>query len=152
MTAANHVLAGTIIGTLVHEPLLAVPAALLSHFVMDVVPHFGFKDWEDRARSKRLLNFILIFDGLLLFIVTIWLLAVNVSGLALVCGFVAASPDFVWVYRFIFQEKFGRQKPRPGTRLTRFHAGIQIFEFKYGLIIEYPTTVFLVWYLNSLVT
>ena len=40
MTATNHALTGAIIGFTVVAPL-AFLVAILSHFVLDAIPHFG---------------------------------------------------------------------------------------------------------------
>jgi len=42
MLITNHVLAGSIIGLTVKEPSLAIIIAFASHFVMDMMPHFGY--------------------------------------------------------------------------------------------------------------
>lgn len=149
MTAANHVLAGAILATVFKQPAVALPLSLLSHFAMDALPHFGFKNYEERIENNKLFNFILITDGLLLFCVLIWLLLTTPGWLVFACGLLAASPDTVWVYRFVMKERFGRFKPPKGNWLTRFHAAIQKLEFKNGILIEYLVLMLFIWILSS---
>lgn len=40
MLVAPHAAAGVAIGVLVANPLLVIPAAIISHFVLDTVPHW----------------------------------------------------------------------------------------------------------------
>ena len=46
MFVTNHALAGTAIGALVRRPMPAFVAALASHVLMDVAPHFGGLDMD----------------------------------------------------------------------------------------------------------
>jgi hypothetical protein len=58
MTATNHAVTGAVIGLLVGGPLIALPAAFLSHFVCDALPHSGNEDdphWIKRKLFKQLL-------------------------------------------------------------------------------------------------
>ena len=47
MLITNHVLAGALIGTLSPGPVSAFAAGVVSHFVMDAVPHWGGYDIHD---------------------------------------------------------------------------------------------------------
>src|SRR5437868_12727087 len=40
MTATSHALVGTVIAAKVGDPLLAIPLALLSHLILDMIPHW----------------------------------------------------------------------------------------------------------------
>lgn len=44
MLITNHVLSGALVGLLTPQPLAAAGAGFLSHFVLDVTPHFGVDD------------------------------------------------------------------------------------------------------------
>jgi hypothetical protein len=68
----NHVLSGALIGALARRPLPAFAVGVASHFVLDVVPHWG--DWGSQRRFLR----VAVPDGLV--------------GLALMGAFAAASP------------------------------------------------------------
>ncbi len=137
MTGANHVLTGAVIGAVIKEPVVAIPLAFASHFALDSLPHFGFSSWEQRTKYKRLLEIVLLIDGIMLAAVISVLLNASVNWLIVVCAFAAVSPDLVWVYRYIVPEKFGKLKPSDGNRFTQFHKNIQKREFPRGFIIEY---------------
>lgn len=139
MTASNHVLAGALIGVVIKEPALALPAALASHFLLDALPHFGFKNWSERIKYKKLMKTILLIDGILLLLAITQLIHLNPNWIVFACAALAVSPDLVWIYRYIIPERFGSKEPSRGNFITRFHAGIQIGEFRYGFIIEYIT-------------
>ena len=134
MRATNHVLTGALIGATISLPAVALPAALASHFILDALPHFG----GENHRSKVFLV-ELIFDALLalLFLATLynrqphnWLLMAG-------CGILAASPDLMWLPRYIKELKLGRKLKRPMNIINRFHSRIQWSERPYFWWIEF---------------
>lgn len=127
MTATNHALSGALIGATISQPYLAIPLAFASHFVLDAIPHFGLDDvgGHSNIKNRKLFHRVLVFDALLLSIVFIWLLIIGASGLVFACLIAAGSPDFVWAYRYVFQEKLGKKSPRPMNGLNKLHASIQ---------------------------
>lgn len=137
MIGANHILTGALIGATVKQPAVALPLAFVSHFVLDLLPHFGFKDWQERHKYAALLNKVLATDLLLILLVIIFLLSTATGNLVFAAAFVAVAPDFAWVYRFIIQEHFGTRPPRPRNWFNRFHGDLQTREFRQGYIIEY---------------
>lgn len=143
MTAVNHVLAGALIGAGVHQPVLAISLAVASHYVMDALPHFGFgyKNWEERLKHRRMVNYMATYDILILAIVIVLLLRVHPSWLVITCAFAAIFPDLIWIYRFTIPEKWGTVKPTKGIWLTQVHYKIQKFEFKEGIFVEILTTL-----------
>lgn len=143
MTAVNHVLAGAIIGATITQPVLAIPLALVSHFVLDALPHFGFtyKGWQERLRHRKLVNIVAVYDVIVLLIAVYLILQAAPATLVIVCAAMAVLPDLVWVYRFIFPEKWGTKAPSEGMWLTKFHYRIQKYEFKEGIIIEVIATI-----------
>lgn len=144
MTASNHVLAGALIALVIKEPAIALPAALTSHFLLDAMPHFGFKNWQERSKYKKLMKTILFIDAFLLVVAIIMLLKFSANWLVFACAFLALSPDLMWVYRYAIPERFGTIEPSKGNMITRFHSGIQIREFRHGFIIEYITFMTLI--------
>jgi hypothetical protein len=137
MTGTNHFLTGASIGLYISNPVVAIPTAFVSHFVLDALPHFG-SPWDHelgrRVKPKLFASVIrvdaLIAGAVLLFFVTqqLWLPAI--------CMFAALSPDFIWVYRYVFKEQFGKLPPGPKGRLSQFHKDIQQYERHWGLLIE----------------
>jgi hypothetical protein len=130
MTGLNHSLTGSLISVFLPVSV-AVPAAFVSHFVLDSLPHFG----EIFEKRKRLSKTVWTIDITLSVVFNLFLLANN-HWLILLCSLVAMSPDYAWVYRFTVQEKFGKMPPKPENKFNRFHVSIQKFERRWGLIIE----------------
>jgi hypothetical protein len=137
MTAGNHALTGAVIALSIQRPVLALPLAFLSHFVLDAVPHFGYPGhlgFGD-ALKHRLTLVVFAFD------IVSWpvLAYVLVSGqlwIACIGAVVAVSPDFIWIYRFIFNEKLGKIEPSSSNALNRFHSNIQQWERPWGIAVE----------------
>jgi hypothetical protein len=135
MTATNHAITGALIGLLVGEPLIALPAALLSHFVCDALPHYGSgKPNEIFLKSKEFRN-MLIIDASLCVVLVIVLAITQPHDwfLASICAFLATSPDLVWINHFRLVKA---DKPWHPNLFSRFAAKIQWFERPSGAIIE----------------
>jgi len=141
-------LTGAVIAAAVQQPWLVVPLALVSHFVLDTVPHFGVVENDINARNRHpLFKTVLAVDLAVLFTALILiplLFSGKVSGWVLLAGMVAAwLPDVVWVSHFWHNRK-GHIVKEPSW-LTRFHQKIQWFERPPGLAIE------ILWLLGTLV-
>lgn len=135
MISISHASLGAVIGLSVGNPYLALPTALLSHFVLDALPHFGFDGLPIREYfSRRLTYFVIAFEllGWALLLMLIWGSAWQVF----LCALLAVSPDFVWMYSFIFIEKLGKFKPSLTGRISTFHNQIQKFERPWGIVID----------------
>ena len=133
MIGTNHFLVGVGIATVLKNPLLAVPVAFASHYVVDMLPHFGLKmGIPNRGKILARSAYIDVPLVLLVFILTL----INYPGLYVVAGLAAMSPDFAWVYRFTVQEKFGKLDPQPENRFNSWHVSIQKLEFAWGWTIE----------------
>jgi hypothetical protein len=112
----NHVLSGALIGALARRPLPAFAAGVASHFVLDVIPHWG--DWGSQRGFLR----VAVPDGLISLATIGVLAAVSQPDrrLAVLAGMAgAALPDIdkpadLW---------FGRS-PFPAV-VDRFHGRIQ---------------------------
>jgi hypothetical protein len=53
MTATNHVITGAILVAAIKNPVVALPLALASHFVLDYLPHFGDKTGLTKRTTNR---------------------------------------------------------------------------------------------------
>lgn len=150
MTITNHVLAGSIIGLTVANPVLAVFLALASHFIMDILPHFGYAGRGGYTEVLRhRLSYIVAVCTAITTVLVVILLAANGKWFALLTGLVAASPDAIGIYNWLAYEKYGRQA-KGLLRLVhvRFHRAIQWCERPWGVIIEAAVTaglLFLLW-------
>lgn len=134
MTATNHALTGSIIGLTIGTPLIAIPLAVLSHFVLDALPHYGAG--ENSVATERFRK-ILAIDAFGAFLVVVVLAVFQPQYwlLAAFCAFFAASPDLMWIKKFLSAQRGETENYRPSL-LLRFHAKIQWFEKPVGAYFE----------------
>jgi hypothetical protein len=134
MTATNHALTGTIIGLLIDKPELALPIAFLSHFVLDALPHYGASDRIGILKTNGFRDYLII-EASLCFIIVVLLAVFQPTHWqqAAVCAFLAASPDFYWVSRYITIKAGGKWK---ATGFAKFAGGIQWFQKPIGAVVE----------------
>lgn len=135
MRAINHSLTGALIGLTISQPVIAIPLALASHFVLDAVPHFDItKNKKQWIASKRF-RYLLYLDAALCFMLVVTLFANQPVNwlLASVCAFVAAAPDLISIdyYRHVL----GRKKWQPSL-YSKFAHKIQWFERPIGAVVE----------------
>jgi len=130
--------------TAIDKPLIALPLAFLSHFALDVLPHFGIPGHEgfSAALKHRITRLSLVLD----FIFGLILLAVLVHYSANIWtylgAFLAVSPDFEWLFSYIFFERRGKSKRN--SKFGQIHSWIQWGERPWGIAVE------AVWFLLSL--
>jgi len=135
MTATNHALTGALIGLIIGEPLLAVPAAIASHYLCDILPHYASAgDAKHVLKTKAFRNYLVTEAGIC-FILVLILAATQPEHwlLACACAFLAAAPDFLWIPRYV--------KTRAGTKwqpnlFSRFALRIQWFQRPIGAVVE----------------
>ena len=142
MTGFNHGLTGVVIGLAVKEPFLALPLAFISHFVCDVIPHFGLK-----AKKSHQNNIVHLVDLLLILSLITFLLITNVGWVPVLALVLAGSPDFAWLYRYEIKEKWLKQKLGPMNKFNAWHAKIQWSETVWpGALVEaiYATVMLIV--------
>lgn len=142
MMMINHMVTGAVIAFTVKEPLLALPLAVLSHFVLDSIPHFGDNNQgvSKEGYFPRFKKAVLITDAAFTVIFMSWLV---VSGytLAIAVAVAAASPDFVWIYREIVLKIRGSLKPR--NVISKFHETVQWYEKRWAIIIDVAYLAFM---------
>lgn len=140
MTATNHMMTGAVIALGVRQPLLIVPLALASHFVLDMVPHFGVDEHDKSSRNKNpLFQYMLVLDialalALLVFVPFVFHHSVN-RWLLFISMLVAWIPDVIWVGHFFRHDMRGNFNPEHGW-FARFHQKIQWFERPVGFVVE----------------
>jgi hypothetical protein len=105
MTATAHALVSGAIAASVHNPTLALPLALASHYVMDAVPHWDFgTNW--RGRSKATTGAIAIFDTILGFTVAYFVFGGKVAIPTLFLAVTLGNlPDWLEAPYYIFFAK-----------------------------------------------
>lgn len=153
MTATNHALTGAVIGLSVGNPLIALPAALLSHFVCDAIPHFS--DPKLKVGSRQFANYLAC-DALGAVGVALFLTILRPDSwfVACWCAFLATSPDLMWAGRFFRAQKSKKKNadtPLPTHILARFHSRIQWFAKPVGAVVEYAWAIGTVLLLAKLV-
>ncbi len=132
MTGTNHVITGALIGAVVSSPIVAVPLAIASHFMLDALPHYG-----DRmvAKHSRGFHIFIIVDtvvtvGFLLFVL---LTKPDHWPWMLVGGLMAMSPDLMWLPNYLRDVQ--NKAIKSYNKLMHWHENIQ-FERKWGIAVE----------------
>jgi hypothetical protein len=138
MTAANHTLTGSAwaLTTATVLPVWVIlPVALLMHYAMDALPHFGQLDNEKAALAR--LKWFLPIDAALALIVlgSLFLVRPEYWLLAMAAGVLCARPDLLKTRRFIRFLR-GGDSSRGRHREARFHRYIQWGERLWGIWIE----------------
>ncbi len=135
MRAINHAVTGAAFGLIVAEPVIALPAALASHYICDALPHYNPKVVTAKTlRSSRFRN-ILYLDALLC-VTLVLVLATNQPPnwlLAATCAFIATSPDLLSIGRY---RKALANKPWKPNLYEKFSGKIQWFERPIGAVVE----------------
>lgn len=134
MTGLNHVLTGTAIALAVRDPLLVAPLALISHFILDAIPHF---DHDHYRFGSKYFTRIMTTDGIISLgaVILIMLSSPALAGVIALGAFCAILPDFFWLYYYL--------RGRPQWWFFRFHARIQWFERPPGALVELSYVIFI---------
>lgn len=139
MTAVNHVATGAVTALAIKVPELAIPLALLSHYICDAIPHFGIhEDDHIRRNTHWLFKAVTAFSiismlGMLVFLP--YYERTMVSPITvLTCMIAAILPDIAWVPLYIQERKTKQEKPL--GRFNQLHQAIQWYEKPLGLTIE----------------
>ena len=136
MIGTNHLATGAVIALAVHNPLLALPLAFASHFVLDSVPHFGFKTDGFATVFKHKISYFALSLEVVMFVLLAYLIR-NAGVWVFVGALVAGSPDSVWLARYFVWERQGKNPPSyTNGPLTRFHGKIQWCERPWGLVVD----------------
>jgi hypothetical protein len=137
MTLTNHLLTGAALSKFLPWPI-AVPAALVSHFALDALPHFGFRASDEYEHRVRLWKAVLAIDIVVALLASAWLIRAGHMSWFLI-GLVAYLPDLMWVgwfHSITFRKMTGKDRLRQHSWLTRLHANIQKHERPWGAFIE----------------
>jgi membrane protein DedA with SNARE-associated domain len=138
-----HGTAGLLIGEQINQPWLAFILGVISHFVLDAIPHdiIEIRRWQDKGNFIKRTSLEAAVD-LSLFLILLgflWLkgnLALNYSVLAGVLG--ALLPDYIWGVGELFKIKnrwLEKYKQLHNGDHALFHKNIYI-PLKYGLFIQ----------------
>lgn len=130
---------GALIAVAVERPLLAIPLAFLSHFLLDMMPHFGYArvPIQQRDARKHFLHFQITdaFVALGIYLLVPFLLSDQQSPLVTaLCMMAAQAPDALWVFEYAHAQRRGQYLER--NWYLRFHKAIQWCERKWGAYVE----------------
>jgi hypothetical protein len=144
MTGLNHAVTGVFVVVAVSQPALALPAALLSHFVIDALPHYDHKDLLPNLKKYKL---VLVFDALLSFgLLTFFAFILDEPAwLIFAGGFLAIAPDLMWLPAITKGKTAPRDQDSLLHLIRRFHAWVQWSEGPRGLYIE------IIWFVLMLI-
>ena len=137
MVGFNHGLSGGLIARMLPLPV-ALPLALASHFILDMLPHYGIPhEQRDKSHFWRILFTIdaLATLGLAVYAIYDQHYAMFLGGLF------ATMPDYIWVGRVIKTRSF--HLGNNTNRFTRWHSKIQRYERLWGIWIEIPLALIL---------
>jgi hypothetical protein len=144
MRAINHALTGAVIGLAVAEPVAAVPLAVLSHYVCDVIPHYGTGlSGIEEIRSNLFRNLLYLDTVLCVGLAAVLgVLRPAHWPLAVICAFVATAPDLLSISRYI---RIRHHHPWHAGWYSRFATGIQWFERPIGAVVE------VAWFISAII-
>jgi hypothetical protein len=149
MTAVNHAVFGSLVVAYAGNPIIGLPLAFLSHFLLDAMPHFGAHTVAKPGSHEY--KAIIKFDT---FMTASFVLVVGFAGyraglewwLLPLGGMIGWSPDIMW-YKHYKSDIAG--KPREWDPVRRLHKKIQRFEISWGWAIEMLWFVLLVALLSN---
>jgi glycerol uptake facilitator-like aquaporin len=136
MTAVNHALTGSIIAAAIAYPIVGLPLALLSHFALDSLPHFGAHTVTN-PKTKEF-RAILVTDSILTAVLLIFTaFATYRVGMNWVVvflgGFLGWLPDVMWYKHY---QSDLRGEPKQWDTVRSFHKKIQRWEVSWGWAVE----------------
>jgi len=110
MLELPHTLVGAAIATKIPNPLIALPLALASHFVLDLIPHWNpslYTETKKHGQPSRKSTQIVFWDSLLslgsgFLIASLVLPDVNHFFIIVLACFLAVSPDLIEAPFFFF--------------------------------------------------
>jgi len=107
MILLTHLLAGAVIGTKIKALWLAVVLSLISHYLLDLIPHseYSIKNIEEKLWKKSYIDFLKAGLDLCLGLSIIFLLSDN-SPQIYICAFASIIPDGLALLSRIFGFEF----------------------------------------------
>jgi hypothetical protein len=102
-----HLLLGALIGQKISSPILAIILALLSHYLLDLIPHTEYRveNIVNKQWQRMLPEIIKVFLDFCLGILLMILFSKNYP-IIYICAFFAILPDGLSVLSIIFKNNF----------------------------------------------
>lgn len=146
MTATNHALTGAFLVIAIDKPYIALPVAFLSHFVIDILPH-----WDHRVPKKwqRVVDLgDLFLAGLLILLLIV---VIDKSVLLVLAGaFLGTLPDAMWLPEILQGRSVRMEGDKFLLKVRRAHHKIQWSETTKGFIFEADWFVLILLLINGL--
>lgn len=95
MTGFNHGMTGAVIALAVKQPILALPISLASHYITDMIPHFGFKQHIVLGKKFNIFHSV-DFVLSVVFMIVLGMMFPSSRLLIWACMVAAAIPDILW--------------------------------------------------------
>ncbi len=153
-----HGTAGLLIGEQVSQPWSAFILGIVSHFILDAIPHdiIEVRHWQNKGNFIKRVSFGAAID-LSLFLILIFTLVLTknlISSRSMLAAIIGALlPDYIWGMGELFKIKhpwMEKYKQLHNSVHTLLHKNIYI-PLKYGLPIQLGFMIFfLTLYLNYL--
>jgi len=105
MTATSHALIGTVIAAKIGNPALAIPLALASHVISDMIPHWDTATNIEKKGKKRVIIdsfFDVIIGFILSFLIVIFLFPQTNLGYVFVIILASQALDWLIVPYYLF--------------------------------------------------
>lgn len=134
MTGLNHAVTGALVAAVIKEPLLALPAALASHFVIDGLPHWDYKI-NGAIRKKQVIMLADLIFSILLLLLVAFLLTEQI-WVVFLGGLLAIAPDAMWLPYILTGRPLKTNGQSFLSKIRKFHSLIQWSETKNGLYFE----------------
>lgn len=96
-----HMLAGAAIGSAVVNPVLAILLALLSHYLLDIIPHIEYTKITAKVGWKNIAKASVDF---LIGAILVFILAKN-QPIIYACVFFSTLPDIIFASKFFISNK-----------------------------------------------
>jgi hypothetical protein len=143
MTSTAHTLVGGAIASAIPNPTIALPFILVSHFLMDCIPHWDMgTNW--RNRSKRTTGILAIAETLTGITIAYSLYQGKVDSTYLILAIIASLlPDWLetpWYIFFAHQKKLAPKKHASIPEKLAY--AIYKFENLFHVKAEFPLGVF----------
>jgi hypothetical protein len=143
MTSTAHTLVGASIASAIPHPVIALPLIILSHFLMDSIPHWDMgTNW--RSRSKKETGILAIAETLTGITIAYMLYQGKVESSFLLLAIVASIlPDWLETPWYIFFAHQNKHVPsKHASLLERLSYGIYRFENLFHSKAQFPLGVF----------
>lgn len=134
MIGLNHAVTGALVAVAIKEPLVAFPAALLSHFVIDAIPHWNYK-LPGKPAHQRTVMLADLAASIVFTVILAWI-AVDMAWLVIACALLAMLPDAMFLPYLLHGRPSLKDKKSLLYPLRRFHLAIQRSETGPGISIE----------------